>query len=221
MNERDSSERFEQAWEERKRGVRAASRMTCPIPHSQALETADRLARADYSSESQVRESLRQQLLYQENPEKPGKKSASRVLWGSLRFAAGAAFILFMVAGFAWSIRNLIPSSGTGGQPALPAERAGSGNGRDQRHAYPQLRRCRSPFSLPTSAAYHPAAHQGISYVVQAGDTLTSIAYKFGVSLESLLQLNGLSIDSTIYVGQILTIGASQPVAVQPGNRTG
>jgi Tol biopolymer transport system component/LysM repeat protein len=215
MDERDSSERFEQAWQDRQRGG-DGQQDDLPGSALKALETADRLARADYSHESQVRESLRQRLLDQEIPKKFGKTSANRVLWGSLRFAAGAAFILFMVAGLAWSIRNLIPSQGPAGSQLSQQFAPGPETG----VISPTLSTA-TPLPvavLPTASALPTQAPiEGISYVVQAGDTLTSIAYQFGVSLDSLLQLNGLSLDSTIYVGQILTVGASQPVAVQPG----
>ncbi len=43
MNERDSSERFDRTWEEKKRGVKSDSQeLTEPI--SQALETAERIS---------------------------------------------------------------------------------------------------------------------------------------------------------------------------------
>ena len=116
----------------------------------------------------------------------------------------------------AWSIRNLIPSQGPAGSQLSQQSAPGPETG----VISPTLSTA-TPLPvavLPTESVLTTQAPiEGISYVVQAGDTLTSIAYKFGVYLDSLLQLNGLSLDSTIYVGQILTIGASQPVAVQPG----
>jgi Tol biopolymer transport system component/LysM repeat protein len=219
MNERDSSERFERIWEESKAGVKSESQELAE-PISQVQDTAERIARADYSDESKIRESLREHLLYDEIIVKPGRKPASQVLWGTLRFAAGAAFLLLLVAGFAWSVRNLIPTQGPAGsqlsQQSLPDMETG-------------VISATLSTTTPMPIAALPTATQmlssqspvnGMSYVVQAGDTLSYIAYKFGVSLESLLELNSLSIDSTIYVGQILTVGAAQPVAVQPGNGT-
>jgi Tol biopolymer transport system component/LysM repeat protein len=215
MNEHDSSEQFERAWEERRRGV-SGQQDDLPEPVSNALDTADRLARADYSSESQVHESLRQQLLYKESLDKPGRLPASRMLWGGLRFAAGAALILFIIAGLAWSIRNLIPRQGPAGSQISQQGVSGPEMGVISPTLTSATPMPVAVLSTATALSTQPPAN-GISYVVQAGDTLTSIAYKFGVSLDSLLALNGLSIDSTIYVGQILTIGSSQPVAVQPG----
>jgi LysM repeat protein len=51
-------------------------------------------------------------------------------------------------------------------------------------------------------------------YVVQSGDTLWAIARNFGVDLDALTSLNGLS-DSIIYAGQVLLLPTpdQQPVA--------
>ncbi len=46
----------------------------------------------------------------------------------------------------------------------------------------------------------------GTSYVVEAGDTLGLIAAQFGITLESLLEANGLTADSVIEVGRTLNI---------------
>ena len=54
------------------------------------------------------------------------------------------------------------------------------------------------------------ARTSGGNYVVQAGDTLYSIARRSGMSLNSLLTLNGLSQSSIIYPGQSLTVSQSE-----------
>ena len=46
----------------------------------------------------------------------------------------------------------------------------------------------------------------GTSYVVESGDTLGSIAARFGIGLDSLLAANGLTVDSIVEVGRTLTI---------------
>ncbi len=46
----------------------------------------------------------------------------------------------------------------------------------------------------------------GTSYVVEAGDTLGTISAQFGISLESLMEANGLTPDSVIEVGRTLNI---------------
>ena len=48
-------------------------------------------------------------------------------------------------------------------------------------------------------------------YVVREGDSLSSIAARFGVSVEALQQANNLSNPDSIFVGQELTIPAPEP----------
>ncbi|MEM7034820.1 MAG: LysM peptidoglycan-binding domain-containing protein [Chloroflexota bacterium] len=56
-------------------------------------------------------------------------------------------------------------------------------------------------------------------YVVQAGDTLASIAYRYGVSVDALAQSNGLYWNSWVYTGQWLTIpGASSAPSTSPSS---
>ncbi len=57
----------------------------------------------------------------------------------------------------------------------------------------------------PPAPTPTPVAVNG-SYVIQSGDNLTKIAAKFGVSLQSILDANGLSRTSIIYSGKKLVI---------------
>jgi len=50
---------------------------------------------------------------------------------------------------------------------------------------------------------------QPVVYVVQAGDTLTKIANKFGLAFAQLLKLNHLQSDAVIVVGQKLIVGSA------------
>ncbi len=65
------------------------------------------------------------------------------------------------------------------------------------------------------------------TYRVAAGDTVSSIAGRFGLSTASVLALNGLSWKSTIYPGQTLhlthtvTKAAARPAAPAPARATG
>lgn len=65
-----------------------------------------------------------------------------------------------------------------------------------------------------------PAAAQGgvRTYVVQPGDTLFSIAARFGVSLTELATINGVYDVNRLFVGQILILPASTtpPVIAPP-----
>jgi lipoprotein-anchoring transpeptidase ErfK/SrfK len=51
-----------------------------------------------------------------------------------------------------------------------------------------------------------PGFAEGGKHVVQRGDTLSSVAQRYSVSVESLAAANGLSWDSWVYVGQELLI---------------
>ena len=53
----------------------------------------------------------------------------------------------------------------------------------------------------------------GGTYTVVSGDGLYAIARKTGTSIEDLLSLNGLSLNSTIYPGQVLTLSANSEAA--------
>ncbi len=48
----------------------------------------------------------------------------------------------------------------------------------------------------------------GTTYTVQAGDTLSGIAAKFGVTVAQLQEWNGISNPDLIYVGQVLKVSA-------------
>jgi len=66
---------------------------------------------------------------------------------------------------------------------------------------------------VPTSGATQPAATSG-SYVVQYGDTLSSIAYRHGVSTQALASANNIYNSNLIHRGQRLVIpGAGTPAA--------
>jgi LysM repeat protein len=65
-------------------------------------------------------------------------------------------------------------------------------------------------------ASPQPAAGAQDSYQVQAGDSLESIARKFGLSLSSIREFNGLSRSSIIYVGQMLNLKPVSPPAPKP-----
>jgi LysM repeat protein len=75
-----------------------------------------------------------------------------------------------------------------------------------------------------SSPAPAPVSTTG-SYVVQRGDTLTSIALRYGISKTALAAANGISYTSWVYVGQRLTIpgqssSPSQPPATTSGTYT-
>ena len=67
----------------------------------------------------------------------------------------------------------------------------------------------------PAPVAAAPVASG--QYTIVKGDTVSRIASRFGVSVQSVLAANGLSLASIIYPGQSLSIpGASAPAAAKP-----
>jgi LysM repeat protein len=58
-------------------------------------------------------------------------------------------------------------------------------------------------YSAPPS---NPPATGGTTYTVQSGDSLSTVAARFGVTRAALAAANGISPSSYLYVGQVLTI---------------
>jgi|SRR5579875_290595 len=77
--------------------------------------------------------------------------------------------------------------------------------------------------SLGQAAAGHPWL-SSTTYVVQTGDNLTTIAQRFGTSVQALAAANGLSDPNYVQAGTTLTIpgsaavGAGSTYTVQPGD---
>lgn len=65
-----------------------------------------------------------------------------------------------------------------------------------------------TPVSQVTPITEAPAP-QTTNYLIKSGDTVTSIAARFGVSIQSILDANGLNRSSLIYAGRTLTIPAA------------
>jgi LysM repeat protein len=74
-----------------------------------------------------------------------------------------------------------------------------------------------APAAPPPVAAAAPVVQPSSTntYVIQSGDTLSGIAGKFGATVASLMQLNGMS-SSFIYAGQTLTVSGQASVTSQP-----
>src|SRR5712692_9076145 len=58
--------------------------------------------------------------------------------------------------------------------------------------------------TAPTFRLHAPTS--GRTYAVQSGDTLTSTAARFGISVAALAQANEIADTDVIYVGQVLKI---------------
>ncbi len=67
-----------------------------------------------------------------------------------------------------------------------------------------------------------PARTQAGRYTIVKGDTISTVAMRFGVSMTSILDANGLESSSIIYPGQTLAIPGREPVALpQPAPAVG
>ena len=67
--------------------------------------------------------------------------------------------------------------------------------------------------SSEENAASSEQTSTGGTYTVVSGDGLFAIARKTGTSIDDLLSLNGLSLNSTIYPGQVLTLSENSEAA--------
>ncbi len=83
----------------------------------------------------------------------------------------------------------------------------------------PPTRDLNQPLRTPTPDTPRnlPTPRQGNEqYVVQAGDTLGSIAARYGISLQQLMDANGMSDPNLLSVGQTLVIPAPEPGSTGP-----
>lgn len=75
------------------------------------------------------------------------------------------------------------------------------------------------PTEEPTPAVTPAPAATSFVHVVQAGENLAAIAYRYGVSVDDLVKVNGLRSADWIYVGQHLIIPAAAPAATATPTR--
>jgi len=62
------------------------------------------------------------------------------------------------------------------------------------------------PMAVEEATPQPTPSSEGIIYTVMAGDNLWSIALEFGVTVEALMEANGLSEDTILDIGQELII---------------
>ena len=65
-----------------------------------------------------------------------------------------------------------------------------------------------APTMPPVSS---PSPQEPLQYTVQEGDTLGAIAQTYGVSIEDLMAVNGITDPNLLRIGQILTIPSDVP----------
>lgn len=69
------------------------------------------------------------------------------------------------------------------------------------------------PAAAAVTAAAEPAALDGSTYVIQAGDTLDALARRLGISWQRLAEHNGITDPTLLQVGQVLEIPGRLPEA--------
>jgi LysM repeat protein len=130
--------------------------------------------------------------------------------------AAGTADLTFSIVNLANAQGQQLPASsqggtiivGEGGPPLLTPTPA------------PPITLTPPPpvtLTPPPPATLTPPPPIPTRYVVQRGDTLYSIARRFGVSIWQLASLNNIPNINLIYVGQVLMIPAPGPTPPGPG----
>ncbi|MFC7860429.1 LysM peptidoglycan-binding domain-containing protein [Arthrobacter koreensis] len=70
-----------------------------------------------------------------------------------------------------------------------------------------------APQPAVAPAAETPAPAAAVTHTVVSGDTLSEISASYGVTLDSVLALNGLSLASIIYPGDVITVSGEAAAA--------
>lgn len=112
MNERELADLFNQEWEASHSGAPRPGE-ALPEPVRQALDTAWKVSRTDFSAESRLRDATRRKLLLGQ----PSARTASPVrrgigssLAGWFGLAGFATAMVLLVLGLSWLIRSSLPS---------------------------------------------------------------------------------------------------------------
>ncbi len=92
---------------------------------------------------------------------------------------------------------------------------AGGGGGGGGGLGFYQLNLSGTPVPFPTATPI-PTLSSGGNYVVQAGDTINSIASANGITAEELMKANGLTNPGTLMIGQTLNVPNSTGNPNQP-----
>jgi len=103
---------------------------------------------------------------------------------------------LLLIAGLIGGVLSAVP----GGRRALAADLS-----RGDSAGFPQSGGTAAP-GVPGFITSTPAADGSIRHIVKSGEFLVTIAQAYGISLDELLSLNNLSVESILQVGQELLI---------------
>lgn len=129
--------------------------------------------------------------------------------------AAGTVDLTFSIVNLANAQGQQLPASSQGGNIIV-----GGGGPPPATPTLPPVTLTPPPpvtLTPPPPVTLTPPPPTPTRYVVQRGDTLYSIARRFGVSIWQLASLNNIPNINLIYVGQVLIIPASGPTPPGPG----
>ena len=68
----------------------------------------------------------------------------------------------------------------------------------------------------PPASPTKPGSSETVTYTIQSGDTLYSIAQRYGMTLDEIMKLNNITDSSSLTVGQVLIISGDQASPTTP-----
>lgn len=114
-----------------------------------------------------------------------------------------------------WDDASLTAGGAAAAPPPPPVTNPGTGTTGGTDNTQPAAPAANSnPFTLPPTST--PDAEGVIYSVVQAGDSIWSIAAKAGITLDEILELNGLEQGDFVKVGDLLIVGYGDPPGEEP-----
>ena len=134
-------------------------------------------------------------------------------------FAASLLMIVCVTACKTTQPSDLLVTPGSIWSSGGPTPQVNAGSSPTLSFTNPPTRVPGSPVLSPTPDAPHYQAsdpNKPKTYVVVSGDWLSTIADRFGVSLEALIQANGINNPNALEVGQTLIIPAGTPQPAGP-----
>lgn len=142
---------------------------------------------------------------------------ADRAPWWiatSRRRAAAGSIVLAGTMALGMNVTGAVPAADAAPIKRTPEPKhAAADRGGTIREALGQARAAVAATVVAAATVVRAAVDPPATYEVAAGDTVSDIAARYGLSTANVLALNGLGWSSIIYPGQVLRLSASGPVA--------
>ncbi len=121
--------------------------------------------------------------------------------------AAGGAVLVLLVVGNLFGLlgRAPAPTASPTPSPSVSAS-VGATPTPTPSSRSPEASPSIAPTTTPTQATTPTPAPTPLRYVVQANDTLTLIAQRFGTTAQAIAEANQIAVSDTLNIGQILII---------------